>query len=64
MFSCKVFENKEGSLKENLIKLNSDRLFDRFVLTNLQLPGNELKLIKIKADISALCKNYPCKNAI
>lgn len=52
------FENKDDSLRKNLMKFKSDiayltDLYNKFNETNLQLQGDKLNLIKTKAVISA-----------
>lgn len=52
------FENKDDSLRENLLKFKNDiayltELYNKFNEMNLQLQGDDLNLIKVKATISA-----------
>jgi hypothetical protein len=54
----KFFENKDGSLRENVLKFKNDianltDLYNKFNVTNLQLQGDDSNLIKAKTMISA-----------
>ena len=54
----KFFENKDDSLRQNLLKSKNDMayltdLYNKFNEMNLQLQGDDLNLIKTKAIISA-----------